>query len=189
MEKDLKLLSQYKFLFNGEPVSNLTGNEFAPIVGITLKEQINQFFNSIGNKSNSVFGEVLLDNKTFKSEKAHGFGRNKIATFKALPKILENGIEILPMDYHKADDTKIKSGMIAAPIIIANKEYIAVAVIRQNKDGDNRLYVHEVTLKEKILEDNRDFNQSVLYSSHLDPLYNQGEIMSVLRNIANAKFS
>ena len=176
------------FLLNGAPVITLTGNEFAKIEGITLKEQVMAFFNSIGNTAISVFGEVILDNKAFKSDSAHGMGRNKIVAFRALPEILSKGIEILPMGYHKASEPNVKSGMIGAPIRIAEKEYVAVAVIRQNKEGDNRLYVHEVTLKEKILEDNRDFNQPILDNSNrLDPLYQQGDIAKVLQNILSTK--
>ncbi|MDR1226788.1 MAG: hypothetical protein LBK47_07825 [Prevotellaceae bacterium] len=109
-----QMLEQKDFLLNAEPVARLTGNEFEKIEGKTLKEQVNEFFNSIGNGVISAFGNVLLDNKAFKSDSAHGLSREKIATFKALPSILNKGIAILPFKEHKAG---VKSGMIAAPII------------------------------------------------------------------------
>ena len=54
---------QKEFLLSSEPVARLTGDEFSKIEGITLKEQITTFFNSIGNTAKSVFGNILLDSK------------------------------------------------------------------------------------------------------------------------------
>ena len=155
--------------------------------GITLKEQVTAFFDSIGNTAKSVFGNILLDNKAFKSDSAHGLSRAKIASFQAIPQILEKGISILPMKEHKKG---VISGMIAAPISIAEKEYIAVAIIRGDK---NRLYVHEVTLKEKLLDSNNQevMSESLLGSSNPARFNlqatNQGNIAKVLHNILFAK--
>ena len=176
-----KLAGQYDFLFNGKPVAELTGKEFEAKEGVTLKQQVNDFFNFIGNKVNSTFGEVILDNRAYKDDSSHGQGREKVSAYKALPEILKNGMEVLPMGQHKAD-IKLKSGMIAAPITIDGKEYIAVAVVRQNKEGDNRLYVHEVTLKEKLLDSS---SNPVL--SETTQATNQGAIAKVLQNIVDAK--
>jgi hypothetical protein len=49
---------QKEFLLSSEPVARLTGGEFSKIEGITLKEQITAFFNSIGNTAKSVFGNI-----------------------------------------------------------------------------------------------------------------------------------
>ena len=53
---------QKEFLLSSKPVARLTGDEFSKIEGITLKEQITTFFNSIGNTAKYVFGNIL-DNK------------------------------------------------------------------------------------------------------------------------------
>jgi len=169
-----KLLRQYEFLFEGYSVSNLSGNEFAPNPNISLKQQINDFFNSLGNRANSVFGEVVLDNRAFKDTSYHGIGREKVIAFKAVPDVLEKGIEILPMSNHKQG---VVSGMIGAPVKIGDKDYIMVVVVRKY-GGGNRLYLHEVTLKEKLPVD--------LSKPHKggNP---KGDILSVLNDIANAK--
>ena len=171
----MSFTEQKEFLLSSEPVASLTGDEFSKIEGITLKEQIMAFFNSIGNKSKSVFGDILLDDKAFKNDSSHGLSRVKIASFKSIPQILENGISILPMKEHKKG---VISGMIAAPISIAEKKYIAVAVIRGDK---NRLYVHEVTLKEKLLDCS---SNPVRYNLQAT---NQGDIAKVLQKIIFAK--
>lgn len=173
---DKNLMEQYNFLFNGEPVCMLTGREFEVQEGKTLKQQVNDFFDDIGNKSPSVFGEILLDNKAFKADSAHGLSREKIAAFKALPAVLKSGIAILPFEEHKKG---VKSGMIAAPIGINAKNYVAVAVIRGDK---NRLYVHEVTLTKKLLSDSSNPAQQSLQANPV------GDIAKVLQNIVAAKF-
>ncbi len=170
----LSLEKQYEFLFNGEPVARLTGNEFEKQEGKTLKEQVAEFFNSINNKSDSVFGEVVLDKRAFKDDVAHGFGREKIISFMAVPYILKKGIEILEREEHRYG---IISGMVSAPITIRDKDYIGVVVVRKYKDS-NRLYVHEVTLKEKLL-----VNASVPSEKDVQ----QGEILTVLQNIVSVK--
>jgi hypothetical protein len=104
----LSLEKQYEFLFTGEPVAQLTGNEFEKQEGKTLKEQVMEFFNSINNRCNSVFGTVFLDKRAFKNDFVHGINRVKVASFKAIPNILKNGIEILEKKEHKAG---IISGM------------------------------------------------------------------------------
>jgi len=176
------LQKQYDFLFNGKSVADISGKEFEKKEGVTLKQQINNFFNSIGNKANSVFGEVTLDNKAFKDDSFHGLGREKVITFKALPEILKNGIEVLPMGKHKAGENTT-SGMIAAPITIDGKEYVAVAVVRQNLEGNKRLYVHEVTLKEKLL----DGSSKPALLENPTQATNQGAVAKVLKDIVDAK--
>jgi hypothetical protein len=187
----MTLQEQRTFLLSSEPVARLSGEEFARIEGMTLKEQVTAFFSAIGNTSKSVFGDVLLDDKAFKNDSAHGLSREKIASFKAIPQILGKGIAILPMAEHKKG---VISGMIAAPIVIAEQEYIAVAVIRGDK---NRLYVHEVTLKgslkEKILESSSNPARVGLQATYQglspsDSITAKGNVAKVLQKVISAKF-
>ena len=146
------LLEQKEFLFNSQPVAILTGDEFAKREGITLTQQVTEYYTAVGGKALSpVYGEVILDKKGVDDDFAHGIGRIKAIAFAAVPQIIEKGTIILPMSQHK-NDSQIESAMIGAPIEIASKEYIGVVVIRRNKSGDTRLYIHEVTIKQKLLE-------------------------------------
>jgi len=90
--------------------------------------------------------------------------------------------------------------MVGAPIEIANKEYVGVVVIRRNKTGDTRLYIHEVTVKQKLLDGSSNpalipvTNQGVMPDSPISSsnptsmlATNQGDIAKVLQKIIFAK--
>lgn len=77
-----------RFDFNN-PVTVLTGNEFLPIEGITFADQVLSFFVSQGGIAKSPWGDVLLDYKGIQSDKSHGIGRIKAASFAAIKDVLE----------------------------------------------------------------------------------------------------
>jgi hypothetical protein len=52
---------------------------------------------------------------------------------------------------HYKKDEKTLSAMIAAPLRIGIEEYVGVVVVRQYRSGNKKLYVHEVSLKQKSL--------------------------------------
>jgi len=105
-----------KHLLEGNPVANLTGNEFLAKQGMTFVEQVVDYFNKLGGKTSSPFGVVLLDRKGVQNSKGHGMSRVKAAAFSSVKEILENGVVVLPMDYHMVHNKKQKTGMVAAPI-------------------------------------------------------------------------
>jgi hypothetical protein len=191
MASSISLSAQREFLLNGKPVAILSGSEFSKKEGVTLTQQVAEFYSSIGNKAVSpAYGEVILDKKGVDDDFAHGVSRVKAVAFAAVSQIIEKGIVILPFGKHKEDE-KIFSAMIAAPVSIARKEYIGVVVLRQNKIGDNRLYVHEVSLKEKLLERAAQGGKNSLSGSSnptLSLATNRGAIAKVLQKIilANA---
>ncbi|MDR2409724.1 MAG: hypothetical protein LBE13_16660, partial [Bacteroidales bacterium] len=151
IRQEIELSQQKDFLLNGEPVAVLTGDEFSKKEGITLTQQVIAYYHLTGNKAISpVYGEVILDKQAVEDDVAHGVGRNKAIAFAAVPSIVEKGIVILPLGQHKAGE-KILSAMVAAPVRIRKEEFIGVVVLRQYKSGNNKLYVHEVTLKNKLL--------------------------------------
>jgi hypothetical protein len=157
---DISLSEQKEFLLNGLPVVILTGNEFARKEGVTLTQQVSEYYNSIGNKAISpVYGEIILDKKGVDDDFAHGVGRIKAIAFAAIPKVIERGIVILPFGKHKSGENVV-STMIAAPVRIAEKEYVCVVVLRKRQEI-NKLYVHEVTLKEKLLAGSSNPTQSL----------------------------
>ena len=176
---DVSLRVCKEFLLQSEPVAILSGNEFPQKEGVTLTQQVTEYYNSIGNKAMSpIYGEVILDKKGVDDDFAHGIGRIKAIAFAAVPQIIERGIVILPFGKHKNGENVV-SAMIAAPIQIAEKDYIAVVVLRKRKDV-NKLYVHEVTIKEKLLAGSSNPTQSLAT--------NQGDIAKILQKIIFAKF-
>lgn len=133
------------------PVCRLTGAEFMPVEGITFAEQILNYFVSQGGIAVSPWGDVLLDMKGIQSDKAHGVGRIKAASFAAVKDVIEKGEIILPLDYYATGGKKQMTGMIAAPILIGSDSFICVVVIIYNLK-ERRLYLHETFLTEKIPE-------------------------------------
>ena len=133
------------------PVAFLTGTEFLPVEGLTFAQQVLNFFVSQGGVAQSPFGPVLLDKKGIQSDKSHGVGRIKAASFAAIKDVLEKGFVILPLDYYETGGKKQMTGMIAAPIMIGDDSYICVVVVIYNLK-EKRLYLHETFLTEKIPE-------------------------------------
>ena len=80
-----------------KPVTVLTGDEFLPKEGVTFAQQILDYFVSQGGVAMSPWGEVLLDKKGIQSDKSHGVGRIKAASFAAIKDVLEKGEVILPL--------------------------------------------------------------------------------------------
>ena len=95
---------------NDEPVIVLSGQEFLPKDGVSFANQVLEFFNSQGNIAHSPLGDVLLDMKGIQSDKAHGIGRIKAASFAAIKDVLEKGTVILPLDYYATNGKKKMTG-------------------------------------------------------------------------------
>jgi len=191
----LLLSEQKEFLLNSMPVVILTGNEFTRKEGVTLTQQVTDYYNSIGNKALSpVYGEIILDKQSVEDDFAHGVSRKKAIAFAAVPNVIEKGIIILPLDRHKKDE-KTLSAMIAAPISIGTEEFVCVVVIRQYASGNKKLYVHEVSLKQKLLDDSSSpalipaTDQGVMPCSSTESISSigQGNIAKVLQKIISAK--
>ena len=134
-----------------KPVAILSGEEFLPKEGVTFAKQVLEFFMMQGGIAMSPWGEVLLDMKGIQSDKAHGLGRIKSASFAAIKDVLEKGEIILPLDYYATGGKKQMTGMMAAPILIGTDSFICVVVVIYNL-MERRLYLHETFLTEKIPE-------------------------------------
>ena len=201
MVKELSLSEQRTFLLEGKPVVILTGNEFGKKEGITLTQQVSEYYKSTGGIAVSpVYGEIILDKQSVEDDFAHGIGRIKDVAFVAVPAIIEKGIVIVPLGNHKLGEKRL-SAMIAAPLIIGIDGYIGVVVIRQYISGNKKLYVHEVFLKRKLLDGSSNpahipaTNQGVMPDSltgSSNPTQNltanQGSAAKGLQKIISTKF-
>ena len=138
------------FLLNDDTVSKLTGDEFSRKEGFTLTEQVEQYFNEMNNSVESpFFGKIVLDREGADDSLSHGMGRLKAVAYAGVPNVIKNGVIIDSDLNHK--DRGYNSYVIAAPIKIADKNYICEVVLKQNKQ-ENRFYLHEVTEQKKFLE-------------------------------------
>ena len=106
----------------------------------------------------------------------------------------KKGIIILPLGRHKDEDKRL-SAMIAAPIAIASEEFVCIVVIRQYASGNKKLYVHEVSLKQKLLDDSS--NPALIPAAYQGvesclatdcaKTVNQGNVAKIIQKIISTK--
>ena len=170
-------------LISPSPVCILTGEEFLPKPGINFAQQILDYFQSLGGIAHSPWGDVLLDMKGIQSDKSHGIGRIKAASFAAIKDVLEEGIIILPLDYYATGGKKQMTGMMAAPILIDTDSFICVVVVIYNLK-EKRLYLHETFLTEKIPE---IAASSLVRVSEAESPQSRGSIAKILSRFLKSK--
>lgn len=141
---EAQIEKNYDIVRNMKPVITLKGDEFTRR-DIKISEQIMNFYNSLGNVvHNEVVGDILLNKRSAKDDIAHGVGRLKSITFKAVPSVLENG-KIL--QYQKNwKGRSYDTATIGARVDVAggdqSGEYYVVCIVKV--DETNRMYLHEV---------------------------------------------
>jgi len=80
---------------------------------------------------------------------AHGFGRDKLNAFAAVPAIIQQGKIIDEQrDWKKRG---YDSSTIAASFIMNEEEYIGEVIVNHHKDKSHTFYLHEVAKKSKLL--------------------------------------
>ena len=102
------------------PIVFLTGDEFLPVAGMSFAEQVFLYFQQQGGVAASPWGDVLLDMKGIQSDKSHGIGRIKAASFAAIKDVIEKGEIILPLDYYATNGKKQMTGIEKIPEIAAS---------------------------------------------------------------------
>ena len=135
-----KLQRNIPQLENEKVLREVQGTEFDKNQG-KLSETVGAFFKAIGNKVfRQGLGNVIMDDRSIKSDIAHGIGKTKSATFAAVPDVIEKGRQI---DYDSNWKGRNKESFIyAGKVIVDGKPaYLAAVVMR---DTDNRFYLHEV---------------------------------------------
>ena len=166
-------------LLNGEPIIELSGDEFLPIVGKTFVQQVEEFFQNQGGVAHSAFGDVILDKKGIKNDFHHGMSSIKRASFAAIKDVLESGIIVLPLDFYHTKNKKQLTGMIAAPIKIDVERYACIVEVIANK-CTQRLYLHEAFLiknLQEIVATSPVHDNNIITSRQP-----QGEVAKVLQN-------
>lgn len=167
-----------------QPVTKLTGNEFAKS-DTDLMTQVLNYFDSLGNSVYSEqFGDVALTKSSWRSERRHGMTALKANTFASVPDVIRNGVVI---DYMQKHDGAVDRIVAAAPIQIGTDADYYVGVMLQRDQQSQRLYLHDVVAlknqgqknKTQTWHQNPDVSRS---SSNLD-------ISSILRNALDGNTS
>ena len=128
----------------GAPVAELTGGEFS---GLTDRKSIiravRDLYSEFGFESvNPEIGKVRLTKSGINDSMRHGYGREKLAAFAAVPKIIEKGMLVVANTDWKARG--YQSFVLSAPISIAGMPYFALVVVNRMQNGDQNFYLHEV---------------------------------------------
>ncbi|MDR1247141.1 MAG: hypothetical protein LBK57_08960 [Clostridiales Family XIII bacterium] len=107
-----------------------------------LQQDVIDYYNNIGNSIDRPgFGSVILDKNSFSNSIRYRMTDSKAVTFKSVPEVIQNGIEIAYSVRHKG--RPYDTYTFAAKLNIDSKPaYIAVVV--RSTVGENRFYVHKV---------------------------------------------
>ena len=139
LEKNVNLIQ------DSDPIAHLKGDEFTDWSQKKLSEQVLEFYNSIGNKvHNDVVGDVYLRKSSVNDDIAHGLGKAKVITFKAVPEVIENGkvIDVTKNWKNRGYDSVAIGGKISVDGGDRAGEYYMVCLL--HVDDTNRMYLHEV---------------------------------------------
>lgn len=114
--------------------------------GRTLRTDVGEFFNRIGNSVESkVFGGVVLNNKGIQQSIGHGMTPLKAALYQMVPDIIRDGEMINYEDNWKGRG--YDTAVLASPVEIKEGElkgeYYAGVVVNLYSDGHNRYYTHD----------------------------------------------
>lgn len=134
----------YEHVKNMDSVITLKGDEFTDWSKKRLSEQVMEYYDSIGNETyNDVVGKVLLNQRSVKNDIAHGVGRLKAITFRAVPSVIKNGkVLSIEKDWKKRGYDSIAIGAkISIDGGVGPGDYFVICML--NVDKDNRLYLHE----------------------------------------------
>lgn len=181
---DQKIEENYGIVVDMEPVISLKGNEFMK-GDKNLGQQVREYFDSFGNLvHNDIVGDIIINNRSFKDDSAHGLGRLKSMTFKSVPEVLKNG---KVLNYSKNwKERGYDSAVIGAKINIESGEYkgdyYELCVVKV--DESNRMYLHEVHTTKM---DEASFKTGAAKTGGLPGEANHPSIYSIFDRLLNVK--
>jgi len=134
---------------DAHPLVTLDGTQFAK-AETPLTERVPHWYAEKGYATISVggVGTVRLDKQAVQNTLSHGIGREKVIAFAAVPIVLSQG-HIIHQEPMRGSTTSGQVYHIAAPVKIADQDFICVVLIKADKNLA-RMYVHEVFSKEKL---------------------------------------
>ena len=104
-----------------------------------------EYFKSLGeNIYSEIYGDIAIKKSSTRSEIRHGNTAEKIASMEAIPTVIDQGKVIAILD----KGAGVERLVIAAPIVIGKTDYL-MGVMLQRDAQNQRLYLHNVVLKEK----------------------------------------
>jgi hypothetical protein len=141
----------YDFLLN-KPIKVVEAGFIKAESNKKAKEKTLEWIESTGEKiiHREDIGEVVFDRAGVKTSFEHRIYQNKLDSLPAIPDVIEKGRIIdISNDF---DGKPIKNTLIAAPIQIGEKPEILVVRLRMVKGTNNKFYVHDIFILDKILK-------------------------------------
>ena len=145
MERTLRIAK----CLQGEPVCVINDRQ-APHKGMkAAKDWANGIFDGWGNKVISPeLGEIVVNVHSVNDTLAHGLSPFKIEAIRSIKDVIEQGVVFAQTRVEDRDHY-----FIAAPIILENQVDI-VSVLVHKDMNTQRMYLHSVMIREKILKKN-----------------------------------
>jgi len=141
----------YDFLLN-KPIKVVEAGFIKAESNKKAKEKTLEWIESTGEKiiHREDIGEVVFDRAGVKTSFEHRIYQNKLDSLPAIPDVIEKG-KIIDIS-NDFDGKPIKNTLIAAPIQIGEKPEILVVRLRMVKGTNNKFYVHDIFIVDKILK-------------------------------------
>ena len=170
-----------RLYLDSEPITTITGEEIPADDKKRVSERVSSWYKKHHNNRVEVLGigEILIDKNAIQDDISHGIGKAKFMAFAAVPDILQNG-RIIYAEGMKGIGATGSFLYFSAPIKInnielssgvaekfrekfdkpldgeSNKVYAAIVAVKAIEPSDprrGRMYVHEVGLREELLEE------------------------------------
>ena len=141
---DEQIEKNFEKVRKSDPVVELEGDEFTDWSKKKPSVQVEEFYNSIGNKvHNDVIGDVILNKASVKRDIAHGIGKLKAITFKAVPDVIKNGevLNVTPNWKGRQYDSIAVGARVDVKGGDRAGKYFVICTL--HSDDTNRMYLHE----------------------------------------------
>jgi len=183
-EERAQLLEHQRFLL-GEPVAQLTGEEFAK-AETPLTERVPQWYAEKGFSEVPVegIGTVLLDKTAVRNTISHGLSRTKSAAFAAVPEVLQKGRIVFVEPLKGGGIGKLHH--VAAPVKIADETYVMDVLVKDDANT-KRMYVHEVFIRNRLQEPAFKTGAVAAGAAGKRARAGDGAVASVLKRIFSVK--
>jgi hypothetical protein len=177
----------YDFLV-GKPIKILEAGFIKAKNNKTAKEKTLEWIKATGDRiiQREDIGEVIFDRAGVKTSFEHRIYQNKLDALPAIPDAIEKG-KIIDIS-NDFDGKPIKNTLIAAPIQIGGKPEILVVRLRMVKGHNNKFYVHDIFVADKMIKNKGNTIKAGSAGSPVGgPSKSIAHIISILHDILTVK--
>ena len=171
MEQTLRIAK----CLQGEPVCVINDRQAPHLGRAELREWATNIFNNWGNNVVSPeLGEVVVDERSARDTFAHGLSPYKVEAIRSIKDVIEQGVVVAHTSIGDRDHY-----FISAPINLEGQLDLVTVLVHKDINIQ-RMYLHSVMIREKILE--KDFGQKNT-PEHLVPKADSRELSEQNRKL------